>query len=68
VIIVLSEYDFHALADVLYRVKIETFLQKPFDLVDFEAAVRSACTKASRISTEGEWAPEVKLNGVPASR
>jgi len=67
-IIVLSEYDFQALADVLYRVKIDTFLQKPFDLVDFETAVHSACAKAGRITREGEWTPEVKLDGVPASK
>ena len=40
--IVLSEYDFQAVADDLNRVKIQTFLKKPFDLVDFEAALHSA--------------------------
>ena len=42
--IVLSEYDFQAVAEDLNRVKIEAFLKKPFDLVDFEAALHSACT------------------------
>jgi DNA-binding NtrC family response regulator len=66
--IVLSEYDFQAIADDLDRVKIEKFLKKPFDIVDFEAALRSACAKAGRDSTSGECPPEVKIEGVPASK
>lgn len=57
--IVLSEYDFQAVADDLYRVRIETFLKKPFDLVDFEAALCSACAKAAGNTAEGEWLPQV---------
>ncbi|MFZ0929804.1 MAG: response regulator [Syntrophobacteraceae bacterium] len=68
VAIVLSEYDFQAVADDLDRVKIQTFLKKPFDLVDFEAALCSACAKASRNPRKGEWLPDVKLEGVPASK
>ena len=68
VAIVLSEYDFQAVADDLDRVKVETFLKKPFDLVDFEAALGSACAKTGRNSAEGEWLPDVKLEGVPASK
>jgi ActR/RegA family two-component response regulator len=68
VAIVLSEYDFQAIAGDLDRVKIETFLKKPFDLVDFEAALCSACAKAARNSAEGEWLPEVNPEGVPASK
>ena len=56
--IVLSEYDFQAIAEDLNRVKIQTFLKKPFDLVDFEDALRSACTKPSTNSRKGEWLPE----------
>ena len=67
VAIVISEYDFQAIADDLDRVKIETFLKKPFDIVDFEAALHSACAKASRNSREGEWLPEAELEGVPVS-
>ena len=67
VAIVLSEYDFQAVADDLHRVKVETFLKKPFDLADFEAALYSACAKAGRNSAEGEWLPEIKLEGVSAS-
>ncbi|MGO9313866.1 MAG: response regulator, partial [Syntrophobacteraceae bacterium] len=45
--IVLSEYDFQAIAEDLDRVEFETFLKKPFDLVDFEAALHSACTRVA---------------------
>ena len=68
VAIVLSQYDFQAVAEDLDRVQIQTFLKKPFDLVDFEAALRSACAKASRNPGKGEWLPEVKPQGVPASK
>jgi DNA-binding NtrC family response regulator len=68
VAIVLSQYDFQAVADDLDRVQIQTFLKKPFDLVDFEAAMCSACAKASRNPRKGEWLPEVKPEGVPASK
>ncbi len=47
--IVLSEFDFHAVACKLNRVKIQTFLQKPFDLIDFESALRSACLESGKI-------------------
>ncbi len=66
-VIVLSKYDFQAIAEDLYRVKIETFLKKPFDLADFEAALCSACSKAGRNPMEGEWLPEEKLKALPAS-
>ncbi|HIJ67985.1 MAG TPA: response regulator [Deltaproteobacteria bacterium] len=68
VAIVLSEYDFQAVADDLHRVKIQTFLKKPFDLVDFEAALCSACAKAIRNQGKGQWRPEVKLEGASASK
>lgn len=46
--IVLSEFDFQAVACNLDRVNIQTFLQKPFDLVDFEAALCSACLESGK--------------------
>ena len=49
IVIILSEFDFRAVACNLTRVKIQTFLRKPFDLVDFEAALRSACLKSGKI-------------------
>jgi DNA-binding NtrC family response regulator len=65
--IVLSEYDFQAIADDLDRVKIEMFLKKPFDIVDLEVALRSACAKVGSNFTNRECLPEVKLEGAPAS-
>ncbi len=67
VAIVLSEYDFQAVAEDLDRVQIETFLNKPFDLVDFEAALHSAYTRPAN-SRKGEWLPESELEGVPVSK
>ncbi len=67
VAIVLSEYDFQAVANNLDRVKVEKFLKKPFDLVDFEAALYSACEKAGRNSAQSEWLPEIELEGVSVS-
>ena len=61
--IVLSEYDFQAIADDLDRVKIRKFLKKPFDIVDFEVALRSACAKVGRNSTKSECLPEVETRG-----
>ena len=61
--IVISQYDFQAVANDLDRVKIETFLKKPFDLVDFEVALSSACSKAGKLIRKDDWQPD----GVPAS-
>lgn len=52
VIIVLSEYDFQTLAADLRRCRIKTFLKKPFDLVDFEAALCSACGSREGFNAE----------------
>jgi DNA-binding NtrC family response regulator len=65
--IVLSEYDFQAIADDLDRVKIAMFLKKPFDIVDLEVALRSACAKDGGNSSGSESPPETKLEGAPAS-
>lgn len=65
--IVISEYDFQAIANDLDRVRIESFLKKPFDLVDLEAALSSACSKAGKPVQTGTWQPDVKLEGMPAS-
>jgi DNA-binding NtrC family response regulator len=68
IVIVLSEYDFQAIAEDLYRVEVETFLKKPFDIVALEAALCSAFAKAGRNSTEGEWLSKVELESMPASK
>lgn len=42
VAIMISQYDFQAIARDLDRVQVRSFLKKPFDLVDFEAALTAA--------------------------
>ena len=64
--IVLSKYDFQAIADDLDRVKIGSFLKKPFDLVELESALSSACSKAGK-PVQNSRQPEVKYEGMPAS-
>ena len=44
--ILLSEYDCQAVVKDLPHVKVQSFLKKPFDLVEFEAALSSARSKA----------------------
>jgi len=53
--IVLSEYDFQAVATDLNRARIEFYLKKPFDLVDLETALSSACVKAGRPAQDEDW-------------
>ena len=43
--IVLSPYDFQAIADDLRTVDVHAFLKKPFDPIDLETALRSACAR-----------------------
>ncbi|MFZ2447221.1 MAG: response regulator [Syntrophobacteraceae bacterium] len=65
--IVLSEYDFQAIANDLDRVKIEFYLKKPFDLVEFESALSSACSKASKPIRNGNRQSNLSIKGLPAS-
>lgn len=44
--ILLSQYDFQAVAKDLFHVKVWTFLKKPFDPVELEVALSSARAKA----------------------
>ncbi len=43
--IVLSPYDFQAIAEDLRTVDVHAFLKKPFDPIDLETALRSACAR-----------------------
>ena len=57
-VILLSEYDFQAVAKDLAQVTVRSFLKKPFDLVEFEAALSSARSKTKLmplVDLEGEW-------------
>jgi DNA-binding response OmpR family regulator len=50
--ILLSEYDFDVVSKDLVHVAVRSFLQKPFDLVEFEAALSSARWKRKQTSVE----------------
>jgi YesN/AraC family two-component response regulator len=43
--ILLSEYDYQTVAQDVLHVEVQSFLKKPFDLVEFEDALSSACSK-----------------------
>ncbi|MEM5788481.1 MAG: response regulator [Syntrophobacteraceae bacterium] len=67
VAIVLSQYDFQAIANDLNRVKVQFYLKKPFDLVELESALTSACTTARKpIHMEGMQS-DTNIDRVPAS-
>ncbi len=44
--ILLSEYDYQAVAKDVLHVRVRSFLKKPFDLVELEVALSSARSKA----------------------
>jgi CheY-like chemotaxis protein len=43
--IMLSAYDFQAIAEELRAIDVHAFLKKPFDPIDLETALRSACAR-----------------------
>jgi two-component system, NtrC family, C4-dicarboxylate transport response regulator DctD len=56
-VILLSKYDFQAVAKDLAHVAMRSYLKKPFDLAEFEAALSSARSKTKLVSVvdlEGE--------------
>lgn len=65
--IVLSEYDFQAIANELNRVEFEFYLKKPFDLVELETALTSARTKAGKLIQNKDQQSKTGHEGVPAS-
>ena len=67
--ILLSEYDFQAIAKDLVRVPVESFLKKPFDLAEFEAALSSARSKVKMASSVEHVDRERKFDfeGMPVS-
>ncbi len=64
--IVISGYDFQTIAKDLdrVRVKVGMYLKKPFDLVDFEAALYSASSRAGKPIRKDDW----QFAGLPASK
>jgi DNA-binding NtrC family response regulator len=45
-VVMISAYDFQAVAKELIRSEVHSYLKKPFDPVDLEVALSSACCKA----------------------
>jgi len=43
--IMISPYDFQTVAEQLSPLNVHSFLKKPFDPVDFEVSLRSACAR-----------------------
>jgi len=66
--ILLSEYDFQAVAKDLNPVVVRSFLKKPFDLVELEAALSSARSKAKLASVDNiESDRKLGFEGIPGS-
>ena len=67
--ILLSEYDFQAVAGDLGHVAVWSFLKKPFDLVELEAALSSARSKVKLASSVENVAGKQKseFGGIPVS-
>jgi two-component system response regulator YesN len=66
--ILLSEYDYHAVAKDLLHVEAQSFLMKPFDLVEFEAALSSARSKSKLKPVENfQGKLKTELEGITGS-
>ena len=64
--IMISEYDFQTVVRELARVDVRSFLQKPFDLAELEAAMSLSRAKVKvRFPMKVEWKRELCLEGVP---
>jgi DNA-binding NtrC family response regulator len=66
--ILLSEYDFQAIAKDVLHVNVRSFLKKPFDLVELEAALSSARSKV-KLTSVGNVQRELitEFEGIPGS-
>lgn len=53
--IIIAEYDPPVVAEALHRAGVELYLKKPFDVVDFEAALQSAGSKATDPFRNVDW-------------
>ena len=65
--ILLSEYDFQAVVKDLVGVAVRSFLKKPFDLTELEAALSSARSKVRLASPDVERERNLNFRGVPVS-
>ena len=66
VAIVIAEFDFQVIAEELVRVNVDSFLKKPFDLVELESALSFAREKVGIAAENVEWKREFGLHGMPA--
>ena len=66
--ILLSQYDCQAVAKDLLHVKVQSFLKKPFDLVELEVALSSARSKAKLKPVENfQGKMKTELEGITGS-
>jgi DNA-binding NtrC family response regulator len=67
-VILLSEYDYQAVAKDVIHVEVRSFLKKPFDLVEFEAALSSARSKSKLKPVENfQGNLKTELEGITGS-
>ena len=65
--IIIAEYDHQVVAEALNGAGVETYLKKPFDVVDLEAALYSAGSKAADPFRDFDWTQALNGDDVPAS-
>ena len=66
--ILLSEYDYQSVAKDMLHVEVRSFLKKPFDLVELEAALSSARSKAMLKPVENfQGKLKTELEGITGS-
>ncbi len=65
--IVISEFDFPAVSRDLLKAELRSFLKKPFDVVELESAMISACSKQCTPFRESEWEHKLFCESAPAS-
>ncbi|MGV8075098.1 MAG: response regulator [Syntrophobacteraceae bacterium] len=65
VAVVISEFDFQSVAEKLVETKVQSFLQKPFDLVNLESALCSACSKDGVVREDVDRKRGLRLKAVP---
>ncbi len=65
--IIIAEYDHQVVAEALNRAGVKTYLKKPFDVADLEAALSSAGSKATDSFENFDWTQALNYDDVPAS-
>ena len=65
--IIIAEYDHQVVAEALNRAGVKTYLKKPFDVADLEAALSSAGSKVADSFKNFDWTQALNYDDVPAS-